>query len=52
MQGTHAASAVAAAVGGPSVARELSAKGVEGLDLEIVKVSLNAVRLKLLQEEP
>ena len=37
---------------GFQVARELSAKGVEGLDLEIVKVSLNAVRLKLLQEEP
>ena len=37
---------------GFQVARELSAKGLEGLDLEIVKVSLNAVRLKLRQAEP
>ena len=32
---------------GFQIARELSAKGLEGIDLEIVEVSLNAMRLKL-----
>ena len=32
---------------GFQVARELSAKGIEGLDLEIVEVTLNRLRLKV-----